>query len=192
MKRFAGLLGVLGVLLSTLMLMGTGPAFACSCVMASTAEHAERADLVFTGTVTSVERDRQTATYDVRVDRVFKGDLDNGDVEIGSSGQSTACGVDLPKSTEAVFFVTTEAEGLRMNACGGTTVATDTLKSEVSAALGDGAPAADALGSDGATIDKDVPAQTDNTALYIAVGLGIFALAAAALFGYALKRRPRA
>lgn len=196
-RRVAGLVGVLGVLLSTLMLLGTGPAFACSCVAADTAEHIAQADVVLTGQVASIDRDRQLATYSVRADRVFKGTLPSADVEIGTSAQASACGVDLPESTEAVFFATGSGDGLHMSSCGGTTLLTADLVDEVTAVLGAGQPASQATDpaagvpgdKDGATGSK---ASDSDGELALAVGVGILALVAAAVAGVVLTRRRRA
>jgi hypothetical protein len=201
-RRMAGLVGVLGVLLSTLMLLGTGPAFACSCVVADTASHIADADLVFTGQVTAIEGDRQVATYTVRAERVFKGTLPKRDVEIDTSAQGTACGVELPESTEAVFFVTGSGDGLNMSLCGGTTALTADLEDEVTAVLGDGQPASDAVapGDKGAMNSSDDSnggasdsgASDGDGELALAVGAGILALVAAVVIGVVVRRRRRA
>jgi hypothetical protein len=189
-RRLAGLIGVLGVLLSTLVLMSGSPAFACSCVMADTASHISQADLVFTGKVVSADRDRQTVTYSVRADRVYKGTLTKADVSVNSNAQSTACGVDLPESKEAVFFATDGADGadgLSVSSCGGTTLATADLTAEITGVLGAGTPARDAV-----PIDHDMQRQSDNGPLYVAVGTGILALVAAVGLGVLYRRRRRA
>jgi hypothetical protein len=191
-RRVAGLLGVLGVLLSTLMLLGTGPAFACSCVAADTAEHIAQADLVFTGQVASVERDRQLATYSVRADRVFKGTLTERDVEIGTSAQGSACGVDLPESTEAVFFATDSGDGLHMSSCGGTTLLTADLEDEVTAVLGAGRPAVAVVAPEDGGAMTETDGSDSDSALALAVGAGILALVAAVVVGVVLTRRRRA
>ena len=197
----AGLVGVLGVLLSTLMLLGTGPAFACSCVVADTAAHIADADLVFTGQVTAIEGDRQVATYTVRAERVFKGTLPQRDVEIDTSAQGTACGVELPESTEAVFFVTGSGDGLNMSLCGGTTALNADLEDEVTAELGAGQPASAAVagsdddgamtGADGSDNGSESGSDNDGE-LALAVGAGILALVAAVVLGVVLTRRRRA
>lgn len=200
-RRMAGLVGVLGVLLSTFMLLGTGPAFACSCVVADTASHIADADLVFTGQVTAIEGDRQVATYTVRAERVFKGALPKRDVEIDTSAQGTACGVELPESTEAVFFVTGSGDGLNMSLCGGTTALTADLEDEVTASLGAGQPASAAVAASddhGAmTESDDSDSASDNASgndgeLALAVGAGILALVVAVVLGVVFKRRRRA
>ena len=195
----SGLVGVLGVLLSTLMLLGTGPAFACSCVVADTAAHIADADLVFTGQVTAIEGDRQVATYTVRAERVFKGTLPQREVEIDTSAQGTACGVELPESTEAVFFVTGSGDGLNMSLCGGTTALNADLEDEVTAELGAGQPASEAVvapdDQGGKTDDSgnaSDSASDNDGELALAVGAGILALVAAVVLGVVLTRRRRA
>jgi hypothetical protein len=196
-RRMAGLVGVLGVLLSTFMLLGTGPAFACSCVVADTASHIADADLVFTGQVTAIEGDRQVTTYTVRAERVFKGALPKRDVEIDTSAQGTACGVELPESTEAVFFVTGSGDGLNMSLCGGTTTLTADLEDEVTASLGAGEPASAAVAASddhGAMTESDDSdsASGNDGELALAVGAGILALVVAVMLGVVFKRRRRA
>jgi len=186
-RRLAGLIGVLGVLLSTLVLMSGSPAFACSCVVADTAQHISQADVVFTGQVVSAERDRQTVTYAVRADRVYKGSLSEVHLAVTTNAQSSACGVDLPASKEAVFFAADGADGLSVSSCGGTTLATADLTAEVTDVLGAGTPARRSV-----PIDHGMKAQADNGPLYLAVGTGIFALVAAVVIGVVLTRRRRA
>jgi hypothetical protein len=195
MRRIVGIASVLGLALSTLMLLGTGPAFACSCVVATTAQHIEQADLVFTGEVVAVKRDRQTATYAVRANRVFKGELLEQDVTIESASSGSSCGIDLPESEPAVFFVNTAADSLQANACGGTTLSTAALEGEVTAALGAGQapPGSSAAGAPAADPDADGSALFDvgTGELALAVGLGILALVAAVGFGVLASRRRR-
>jgi hypothetical protein len=190
MRRIVGIASVLGLALSTLMLLGTGPAFACSCVVATTAQHIEQADLVFTGEVVAVSRDRQTATYAVRANRVFKGELLEQDVTIESSSSGSSCGIDLPESEPAVFFVNTAADSLQANACGGTTLSTAALEGEITAALGDGKVPPGVTTADDPGNEKPA-ADPGSGELALAVGLGILALVAAVGFGVLASRRRR-
>jgi hypothetical protein len=86
-----------GRLVAALVLAGSGvvlgqlPAHACSCVAGTTQTHTKAADEVFTGTITEVTSARKpggrrgaTMTYDVKVERVYKGDLASPTVKFTS------------------------------------------------------------------------------------------------------------
>jgi hypothetical protein len=206
-RRAVGIGSLLGLALGTLMLLGTGPAFACSCVIADTAQHIDRASAVFTGQVVQADRERMTTTYRVQVDRVLKGTLAEPEVTVSTSGSSASCGVELPASKPVVFFTTGASDSLQTTLCSGTTLLTPALRNELTAALGPGtAPGADPAtgpsvtpgpgdaGSPGSGqgTQEEHPVAIVGSELALAVGLGILALVAAVVIGVLATRRRRA
>lgn len=137
-------------LLAALVLAGCGvvvgqlPAHACSCVTTSTQAQAKAAHDVFTGTVTDVTRERGaggavTRTYDVQVERVYKGDVATATARVASSGDGASCGLGgLVADRRYVFFAKSGGAGLSANACSGTARASDRLVSKVERLLGEG------------------------------------------------------
>jgi hypothetical protein len=135
----------------SIVVVGAGPSFACSCVMADTATHVEWADVVLTGTLAERTPPEQTrvmssmdpATYVVDVDQVFKGEA-GPRVEILSPNSGASCGLELvAEHKRYVFFAGHESmEGkdqdhLWANLCGGTGPATPKLVGAVAEATGD-------------------------------------------------------
>lgn len=112
---------------------------------ADTQADAKRASAVFTGTVTDVRRTPErgarpaTATYDVRVDRVYKGSVRTETVQVASARTSKTCRrLGLSPQREYVFFVAAEASAFRADTCSGTAGATGRLIARVQRMLGDG------------------------------------------------------
>jgi hypothetical protein len=141
-----------GRLLATLVLAGIGvvlgqlPAHACSCVSATTQSQTKDAHDVFTGTVTAVMSAQKTdgqrgavMTYDVEVDRVYKGDVSTSEVQVTSEGGSGACGLgQLAADKRYVFFAKSDGTDLSADSCGGTARASDELVTKVERLLGGG------------------------------------------------------
>jgi hypothetical protein len=135
----ARVLSALAVAVTSLVMFGAAPAHACSCAPASVPEHAERADVVFVGTITTMESGPagSNVVYGVEVDEVFKGDVTR-ETEVVTAGQSTACGLtNLPQAKPLIFFASPGAGGLRVNSCDGTGEALPTTMRAVTAALGE-------------------------------------------------------
>ena len=145
----ARLFSVLVLMVGSLVFFAS-PAHACSCAMADTATHVDWADQVFTGTVTdSRATGGQTGqiVFDVRVDRVFKGDL-VATVQVATAATSSACGIgDIPVDSTYVFFTTTDGMGVASEAetgvlhtglCSGSAKSTQKLLKQVEAVTGAG------------------------------------------------------
>lgn len=114
---------------------------ACSCAAGHTQTQTKRANDVFTGTVTHVT-DGATMTYDVQVDRVYKGDIKTATVQVTSDRSAKTCGLgDLPADRRYVFFVQAAGGELTSDSCSGTAKADGNLVHKVERLLGDGRPA---------------------------------------------------
>jgi hypothetical protein len=95
------------------------------------------ADDVFTGTVADTSVKGGTVTYTVKVDRVFKGDVDTTDVTVTTAKAARACGLpDLATDSKYVFF--TAGAELTTRKAAGTAPATDARVARVARLLGDG------------------------------------------------------
>ena len=89
------------------------PAVACSCVAASTAEHVERADAVFIGTLTDIEETNpgdddvissgDPVFYTFDIDETLKGDAGDGVVESVRDGAT--CGLEGMRSTSPTSYL---------------------------------------------------------------------------------------
>ena len=113
------------------------PAHACKCV--SGVETAIRdADAVFTGMVVATTDDRRP-TYDVEVDRVYKGDISTATVQVKDTAGGTSCALDgQPLGERYAFFVTADGDTFVADACSGTTRSTDRVATRVEQILGEG------------------------------------------------------
>jgi hypothetical protein len=134
------MLGAL-VLGAGLTLVGSAPAFACSCAMQSVAEHADGADVVFAGTLTDADVagslfNGEQTTYAFEADAVYAGDpAPVAHISTASSG--AACGLEgLVVGERYVVFAYDGGDGLSASLCGGTGPATSKLESAVENALG--------------------------------------------------------
>jgi len=78
------------------------PAFACSCVGGTDAEHARRADAVFVGRVDETLTGSTSATF--VVDEVFKGDVHTYTDLVTASGGPAACGLEFVRGQTMVVF----------------------------------------------------------------------------------------
>jgi hypothetical protein len=142
----------------SIVVVGAGPSFACSCVSGDVADFAGRATDVVSGTVTDVvpppSQKRMSsldpATYVVKVDRVFKGEA-GPTIEVLSPNSGASCGLEHvePGRRYVVFASHQSMQGkdsdhLWANLCGGTGPATPELVAAVEEATGDGTvPASD-------------------------------------------------
>lgn len=155
----------------SIVVVGAGPSFACSCATADTAQHVDWADVVVAGTVVDVVPPRQKpimssmdpVTYVVDVDRVFRGEAGSR-VEVLSPSSGASCGLEnVEVGRRYVVFAAhqsvegKDAEHLWASLCGGTDRARPDLVTAVELVTGEGVPPApdsDADGSDlGLTFD---------------------------------------
>jgi hypothetical protein len=134
-----------GRLAAALALAGCGLAMGALPAEAGTQADAKRASAVFAGTVTDVSRTPKrgarpvTATYDVQVDRVHKGNVGTETVQVASTRTSKTCRrLVLVPQHAYVFFVETEGSTFTADTCSGTTGATPRLIAKVQRMLGDG------------------------------------------------------
>ena len=126
------LLALSGVVLTQM------PAHACTCVKNDTPAHIENATTVLLGTVTSSARDGKTLTYDVQVERVYKGAA-AASVTLESPSTKKACALDtLVADRRYVVFGTQQGDVVEVNSCGGTAPTTDRLLTSVTGELGAG------------------------------------------------------
>jgi hypothetical protein len=134
-------------LLAAAALAGCGVAVGALPAEAGPQADAKRANAVFVGTVSDVSRaPRQgerpaTATYDVQVERVYKGGVSTEAVQVVSSRTDQTCGrLDLDPGRQYVFFVGNDGRALTADTCSGTAPASGRLLARVAAMLGDGRP----------------------------------------------------
>jgi len=132
-------------LVAAVVLAGCGVVLGALPAEAGTQADAKRASAVFTGTVTEVDRTPRrgaqpvTATYGVRVDRVYKGDVGTETVRVASTRTSKGCRrLVLAPERAYVFFVRAVGSAYTADACSGTAGATGRLIAKVQRMLGDG------------------------------------------------------
>jgi hypothetical protein len=131
------------VLAGVVVVVGGLPAHACSCVATSTQDDVKAADDVFTGTVADVARSgsarRGTVTYDVAVERVYKGAVRSDRVSVTTSRAASLCGLgDLRADHRYVFLARTSGSELTIRSCGSTGPAHAALVGKIEKLLGDG------------------------------------------------------
>lgn len=114
---------------------------ACTCKDSDLNQSVQRADAVFTGTVTSVQRppDENSRVIMILVDadRSWKADVP-AKVELSTPASSDACGVDnLKADKDYLFFAQSDNAQLTIDSCGGTTAFTAELGNDVTKLLGE-------------------------------------------------------
>jgi hypothetical protein len=142
----AALLGAAGLVLFT-----PAAAHACSCVGGDVAAYADRADVVFTGTLVEVTppparlswSSGDPATYSFDVERVHQGDI-GPSTEVRSAVSGASCGLEgMQTGSRYVVFATLD-DGLWANLCGGTDLARPGVVRRLERAVGPArAPASD-------------------------------------------------
>jgi hypothetical protein len=117
---------------------------ACTCQRPPLAQQVNKADGVFSGTVTmasgpTTSGKRQIMSYDVKVDQVYKGDITSPSVTVKSNADPSACGLTgITADTRYLFFVRVNAPNLLADKCGGTGPAKSTKTQKIVALLGPG------------------------------------------------------
>ena len=138
--------------------LAAAPAHACSCVGLTLPARAERADAVFTGTVTDrsgpkigsdgVWSSTDPVTYTVDVDGVYKGLVAETDWVV-SAALGASCGLEVKVNRRYAFFPSLGADGLLSepapgrlvgSLCDGTTAVSPRVLDALQAALGPPGP----------------------------------------------------
>jgi len=95
-----------------------GPAGACSCVASGPKALAERAEVLFVGTVANNSGGAtQTVAFDVET--AFKGAVEE-EVAVTTPVSSTACGLPFQEGRRYTVFAYTKGSKLMTNSCSGT------------------------------------------------------------------------
>ncbi len=132
---------VLGV---TMVVVTEAPAHACTCKRLSLEEKVDAADAVFSGVLTmasgpTTSGKNQVMSYDVKVDRIYKGDFDSPRVTVKSDVASGECGLTgMTADNRYLFFAQGQNDNLVATSCGGTGPATSARSQRVVAILGEG------------------------------------------------------
>jgi hypothetical protein len=137
--RFLAALLLAGVVV----VVGGLPAHACSCLSTSTQDDVKSASDVFTGTITDVARSgtarRGTVTYDVAVQRVYKGAVRSDEASVTTARAANLCGLgDLRAGRRYVFFAKPSGNALAIESCSSTGPARGELVATVERLLGAG------------------------------------------------------
>ena len=141
------LLVLVVVALTTVIVSDASAHAACRCKDLSLPQQVNDAGAVFSGTLTmasgpTTSGDRQTMSYDVKVDRVYKGDITSPRVTVKSDASEAACGLTgMTADTRYLFFVRVsdvDAADLFANSCGGTGPAKSARTQKIVALLGPG------------------------------------------------------
>jgi hypothetical protein len=114
------------------------PAHACKCAPANTGQHIKKATTVLLGTITAMSKQGNVQTYEVRVEKVFKG-VATPRVTLRTASQSATCGLSgLATDRRYVIFGTRQGDVFQVNSCGGTAPVSTTLMKSVRGVLGFG------------------------------------------------------
>ncbi len=135
--------GLVGLALSVVV---EAPAHAaCTCQRPPVTQQVEKADAVFSGTVTmasgpTTSGKRQMMSYDIKVDRVYKGDITSQTATVKSNADPTQCGLSgITADTRYLFFARANDDGqLLADRCSGTGEAKSSKTQKVIAILGNG------------------------------------------------------
>lgn len=118
---------------------------ACSCEKLSLPQKVGKATGVFSGVLTMASGPtntgkRQSMSYDVKVDVVYKGeDITSPTVTVRSDADPSACGLTgMTADNRYLFFVRAQGDNLLANSCGGTGPATSARTQRLKALLGQG------------------------------------------------------
>ena len=128
----------------TTVVVTEAPAHACRCKDLTLPQEVNNASGVFSGTVTmasgpTTSGKRQMMSYDVKVDRVYKGDISSPQVTVKSDASEAACGLTgITADNRYLFFVRANGSNLLANSCGGTGPATSARTQRIVALLGAG------------------------------------------------------
>jgi hypothetical protein len=119
-----------------MLVLAPAQAFACSCVMSSLGEQAQRADTVVEGYLGDSTETDTTVSYDVTVDGSYKGAL-SPHLTVTTGKQSAACGLGrLSTDEKYLLLLNKSGAAYDANSCGGTTRWTAKDAAEIVDALG--------------------------------------------------------
>ncbi|MGA9749705.1 MAG: hypothetical protein WBQ50_19810 [Nocardioides sp.] len=150
-QLLAALVGALAVLV-----LAPGPAYACSCVAAGTAEHVDLADVVVIARVDSVRlplallsSSADPARYELVVEQALKGDV-AARLTVLSAQSGASCGLEgVEEGGRYVVFADLAPSGaLTASLCGGTQAATGPVVAETIRATGGTSGTVGALADD--------------------------------------------
>lgn len=114
---------------------------ACRCVSSDVKTDIKRADAVFSGVVVDSSGTgggkSEFATYEIKADTVYKGNVRTSTVEVRSKNDDCSLG-ELKSDEPYVFFVTEQSSELRADQCGGTAPSSGKLVRQVEQVLGQG------------------------------------------------------
>ena len=118
----------------------------CTCERLSLPQKVNKATGVFSGVLTMASGPtntgkRQTMSYDVKVDRVYKGgdDITSPTVTVRSDADGAKCGLTgMTADNRYLFFVRANGDTWLANSCGGTGPATSARTQRLVALLGQG------------------------------------------------------
>ena len=144
-RPLRSLLVVLLVGLTTVVVT-EAPAHACRCKNLTLPQEVNRADALFSGTVTMASGPttvgkRQIMSYDVKVDQVYKGDISSLSVTVKSDSSASSCGLTgMTADDRYLFFVRSAGPNANLlaNSCSGTGPATSARTQRIVALLGEG------------------------------------------------------
>jgi hypothetical protein len=139
-------------LLATLLLVLTGwvlapAASACSCTGGTAADHALRADAVFSGRLVDREVVGGTALHVFAVDTVYAGEV-SARQGVLSPASGASCGLELAGEGPFLVFADREDDRLAAGLCGGTAAWTLEAAAEVQMLTGASAPEPGAAGTE--------------------------------------------
>ncbi|MGS0683937.1 hypothetical protein ACVBEQ_02070 [Nakamurella sp. GG22] len=179
---------LLGVAIAGIMtVVGSGTAYACSCMQQSLTDQVSSADIVFTGTAKSSDGSQNPTSsadpvrWTFAVDGVQKGNVTRT-FDVVSALDSASCGI--PFAIDQRYLVVGYLDGATMtaNLCGGT-VAVDELPAGALASLGTGtAPVADTPTAPTPEPAASVETSRDSWAgpMVVIIGLGVAVILGAA------------
>ena len=114
------------------------PAHACSCLGNTLAQHAKKAEAVFSAKVTGVERSGQVASYAVMVESVYKGAV-QAEMTVRSSADGATCGLEnIVADRRYLFFGSLDGNVVQANLCGGTRPVSAAATAGIVRILGEG------------------------------------------------------
>jgi len=181
----------------TTVVVTEAPAHACTCKRLTLEEKVAAADAVFSGTLTmasgpTTSGKRQVMSYDVKVDRVYKGEFGSPRATVKSDAAADACGLTgMVADTRYLFFARARNDNLVANACGGTAPATSARTQKVVALLGAGTtpnPPTPEKPTFTPVADADPP--TLATIAAPGAAMVLLGLLGVMLFGWLGRRRP--